>query len=250
MNTAGVADYCCFNGLPRSGAKYKLIASLREHVQMAAFKAEDSVISAALNANANKLTPMQPLDQNMTASALIVSKINADFESKSMSFAGASKCYAKHMKIAQTKAAGVRMHMTLAATRGVDYHIYKAITGPKCKLYNGSRGELGIDLHEQICGDLRQLLIDCATSLTQEELVTFLTFCNGKTSTKCEPYGFRPYAFYMSSDILSAGIKERSNISFAAFTNPPSDATAWYAALPATIKDTIKAVIPTCNEYR
>jgi hypothetical protein len=78
--------------------------------------------------------------------------------------------------------------------------ILKAITGPNAKKYNGSRGEEGIEVHDECGAVLLQLFLDVCVDVGDEKFEELIAFI--ENNNKCSPYGFSNYADFVSSDIL------------------------------------------------
>ena len=186
MNTEEVKAYCEENGLKLSGPKYALRDRLIAHCELASFRAENNLPTAPDGHDSDHN------EENETISDRVIK----DFATNKMSWGDARDMYYEYIKEAKTFSSPERrVEMTLAATRGMDYHLYKAITGPDCKMYNGSRGEIGLELHYEICAELAGLYHTCRDDnlLSDELLQQLLNFCKKENSSKCKPYGFDRY---------------------------------------------------------
>lgn len=161
---------CSENQLPRTGAKYVLKAALIEHAKQAAFRKEGAEAGG------------------------VASEVAAQFAKSSMKFAGARSLFNKLVKKSE-KIGSVteRVDTVLAAAKGMDFHIYTAITGPQAKKYNGGRGELGLEAHQEVADALVGLFCAVAPRLSDSQFDAFMAFIQDPKSTRCEPYGFDCY---------------------------------------------------------
>ena len=182
MNTKECQEHCRFNNLKVSGAKYILRDRLIDHAKLAQFREE------------NNLTTN---DDNVNKEESITSNIIREFASNQLNFSKSVTIFRNHIKSAKkldTKKDGkncyeMRLEMTLAAARGIDFQLLKAITGPDRGNYNGKYDEIGIDFQNEICNEFLQLYNECKNLLTKESLNKFIKFVNAKNSSKCEEYG-------------------------------------------------------------
>ena len=81
----------------------------------------------------------------------------------------------------------------LAAVRGMDYHIFGAITGPQAKKYNGGRGEIGLEMQREVAEQLKEFFIECGAGLGEDAFRRFVDFVGDAKSTRCEPYVLARY---------------------------------------------------------
>lgn len=113
-NTAMLQSYCSEHGIPRSQPKYKLMSALLDHVMQGAMKKE-AKSKGGVEGDTEQL-----------------------FSKASMGFKGGCALFFKLVK-GSVKIANAeeRMDTIVGAVRGMDNQIFKAITGPNCKKYNG-----------------------------------------------------------------------------------------------------------------
>ena len=200
INTEAAKDFCDWNRLPCSGAKYVLRDRLVEHCKLAEFR-EDNNLRVTLHDVTTSIT----INDNADDDTISTTSIIQDFATNKMTYASACKLYRKHIfdaKSSSTQAA--RLKTTIAASRGMDYHLLKAITGKDCKKYNGSRGEEGIELQEEICRDFADLydyIKGRGDKRKDELLAELLDFCQKNDSSKCEAYGFYRYDHFIKNKL-------------------------------------------------
>ena len=198
--TADIAGMCYDNGLPRSGAKYKLVELLLDHVKIGAFK-------AAHGSNDS-----------------LGGRVAAEFAGVKVRFAGARSLYRKHIKNSLKKSCTERLEITLAATRGMDHHIFVAITGKDCGKYNGKYDDVGETMQDEVGLGLKNLLFSCAAKFTPDQLQSLLSFIADKDSTKCEPYGFMDYKYLVFN------------------LWPKKMCSDWFMAFPETVRVAIEQI--------
>jgi len=169
-NTEQLKQICSENGLPRSGAKYKLRQLLLDHVREAVFRKE------------------------CEETGPIGSDIAKQF-AKLSTFGSAKTLFNKLVKSSLKIGSAVeRMDTVLACVRGMDYQIFCAITGPNSKQYNGSRGEAGIHMHAAVAKALADTFVATCSKLEDERFDSFLDFFDDDSSSQCVPYGFDKYS--------------------------------------------------------
>mmetsp|Transcript_10472 Transcript_10472/g.10114 ORF Transcript_10472/g.10114 Transcript_10472/m.10114 type:complete len:338 (-) Transcript_10472:54-1067(-) len=225
LNTHEVRDYCQQCKVPRSGAKFKIISLLINHVEMVALVSSsvravgnvdddgngDSNGDGNDNGNGNHDHHSKYRDITLEFSSLSFARAHTKFckldallkKQTKTKTASASSISQSSSVVEDAKS---RWNTIVAAAKGFDFVIYKAITGPKQKQYNGSRGETGLEANDDVgravCSALINLCLASAqeynktsslvpTTITEmdiEEGVEFIT-----NNTKCEPYGFFNY---------------------------------------------------------
>ena len=176
MNTSQIKEYCELCKVPRSGAKYKILALLRTHVEKASFA-------------------------SCCESGTELGDLTLEFAR--LSFARAHTKFCKLSGGALSKGpADTRWGTIVAAARGFDQVIYTAITGPNRKQYNGSRGETGIEANADVGRAVCEAFVCAAAGMSDVELDAAVSdIINGQT--KCTPYGFDGYAAYMKEGLAA-----------------------------------------------
>ena len=174
--TNDVKSYCAQCKVPRSGAKYKIVALLTEHVEKAGFAAT--------------------CDESSEEGALTL-------EFSQLSFARARTKFNKLAGDLKKSDGGERWTTIVAAALGFDQVIYNVITGPNCKQYNGSRGEAGIEANEEIGLAVGEALVCAAGAMEETELDEALEEVIS-SCTKCEPYGFYNYDCFLKKGAARA----------------------------------------------
>mmetsp|Transcript_22981 Transcript_22981/g.45620 ORF Transcript_22981/g.45620 Transcript_22981/m.45620 type:complete len:446 (-) Transcript_22981:204-1541(-) len=204
---------CEENGLPRSGAKYKLKGLLLAHAKAAGFRHEAAGTGG------------------------VAAGIATQFAKSGLTFARALGLFAKLVK-GSSKLANFRerVETVQAAAKGMDYQIYCAITGPNAKKYNGSRGEAGLEAHADVAKALADVFCACAEAGGFMDggddggggalFAEFMDWVRDPSSTKCAPFGFDEYAKAM--DLAWVAQKQHPG----AWEKLTSDQKAVVGALP------------------
>jgi hypothetical protein len=79
-----------------------------------------------------------------------------------------------------------KISLMQGVSRGFDYHVLKAITGPQARKYNGGSGEAGIDAVNEVAEHLLKFLTAHCHKMSEEELCSAITIAPSST----EGYGF------------------------------------------------------------
>ena len=176
MNTNEIKGYCEHCKVPRSGAKYKILALLLDHVEKASF--------ATCH------------DSGTDSGALTL-------EFAQLSFARAHTKFCKLSAALKKGTADRRWASIVAAARGFDQVIYTAITGPKRKQYNGSSGETGIEANADVGRAVCEAFVMAAAGMSDDVLDAAVSDVI-EGPTKCVPYGFDNYSTYMKEGLAAA----------------------------------------------
>ena len=209
MNTKECQIHCRSNNLKVSGAKYVIRDRLIEHARLAKFREENNITTNdENNLNTNK--------DNVDKDDFIISKIERELASNTLSFAKSVKIFQKHIKNAKKlnvekdgkNCYEMRLKMTLAAARGMDYQVYRAITGPKRFFYNGKHDDKGIEALGEVSNECDKLYEECKDLLTEESLNEFIAFISDEGCSLCEPYGMSYYVEGLAEDHIES-LKKR-----------------------------------------
>jgi hypothetical protein len=123
MTTNFLKGICMECGIPRTGAKYKLMSLIYSHV-------EEGVLRKECDRDGGTR-----------------GRVAKTFAKGALTFKGARALFVKLVKeFGELPDAVERMESVIGAARGMDYHVHAAITGADAKQYNGSRGESGLDM--------------------------------------------------------------------------------------------------------
>lgn len=171
LNTQELKELCKQNGIPRSGAKYEIVANIESHVE--GWRRQEKL---------NKLDRVAANGDLMAATSLILSK-TADFD----------KCTSKAQEIwaqdipKQQELQG-KIDMLLGITQGLNEAIHVVVTGPKASHYNGKYGEGAVDANRWLAGVWLSFMQGNSEEMTAKELEK----CLEKLSIKggAEAYGF------------------------------------------------------------
>jgi len=127
LTTDYLKGICTECGIPRTGAKYKLMALIYSHV-------EEGVLRKECDRDGGTR-----------------GRVAKTFAKGALTFKGARALFVKLVKgFGALPDAVERMESVIGAARGMDYHVHAAITGPEAKQYNGSRGETGLDMQVRL----------------------------------------------------------------------------------------------------
>ena len=206
-NTEAAKELCEENGLPYSGAKWALRERLIAHCKLAEFREENNLcVTIQDGENMTSITLNDNANADDDDDAISTTGISQDFASKKLTYAAARKLYRKHIKDVKAPhiQAAARLKITIAASRGMDNHLLEAITGKDRKKYNGSRGEEGLELQEEICTEFANLYdyIKGSDDKKGDELLAeLLVFCQKENSSKCEAYGFQRYDHFIKNKL-------------------------------------------------
>jgi len=174
LTTEEVKVYCREANLKYGGAKYKLVASLLEHVEEALKREKVDTLQALADEN------------NLSAGAeLLFAKVK--------SFNAACNLFNKHfVKLAkQHPSAGKQLQVMIGLTRGFDSLLLKAITGPDCGQYNGKYDEKGMEGQNKVSEAWRGFLTEQGKTLSDEEWKMAVDFLFKELPTAA--YGFPSY---------------------------------------------------------
>jgi len=186
MNTNEIKALCLQCKVPRSGAKYKIIALLTSHVEKVA------LVSSCGGDQHSKYGVLTLEFSHLTFGKAHTKfcKLDATFKSKM------SK---------EPVDAKERWETMVAAARGFDHVIYEAITGTNRKKYNGSRGEVGIEANADVGGAVCLAFVELCVAyetlmdgnVTKKDIDEGMAFITN--NTKCEPYGFYNYNCFLKN---------------------------------------------------
>jgi len=174
LTTDEVKVYCREAKLKYGGAKYKLVASLLDHVEEALKREKVDALQALAD------------EDDLSAGAeLLFAKVK--------SFNAACNLFDKHFgKLAkQHPTAGEQLQVMIGLTRGFDSLLLKAITGPNCGQYNGKYGERGMDGQNKVSEAWRGFLTEQGKALSDEDWEMAVDFLFKELPTAA--YGFPAY---------------------------------------------------------
>jgi len=174
INTEGLKVFCRASNLKYGGAKYKLVASLLEHVEEALKREKMDTLQALAD------------DQDVSAAAEL-------HFAKVKSFSAACNLFDKHFAKLnkQHPTVAEQLRVMIGLTRGFDSLLLKAITGPSCSQYNGKYGERGMDGQNKVSEAWRGFLTEQGKSLSEEDWKMAVDFLFKELPTAA--YGFPAY---------------------------------------------------------
>jgi len=170
MTADDLRGICDANGLARSGPKYGLINRLRDHVKLA-IKSKEMNVMAEQASEGDEAKKYE----------LSVVKLKS-FK------AGYNACMKLLAKMDRMNNVAKKMEILKGATRGLDRHIFVAITGPRCGFYNGKYDEIGIDANTEITETWMTFMKNHYSDLSVEQFKDTMKFVDG--INLCIPYGF------------------------------------------------------------
>jgi len=181
-NTAQLKDVCIENGIPRSGAKYEIVANITAHVE--GYKRQKEVQQTQSAAKKGDLGASYKLKLSGIKSFDAV--VNA-----------AKKLIAKD--VAKQESIMSKFEVIHGVTCGVDDAILIAVTGPNAGQYNGKWGEGAVDAKDWIASVYLDFFTENAETMTVQEVEHFCTKLAAKHEN--EAYGYDPVLYKVGKKI-------------------------------------------------
>jgi hypothetical protein len=170
-NTTELKEICCENGIPRSGAKYEIVANIQAHVK--GYTEQQKQLEIKKSSASGDLSSSIRLEVLKIKKLEGVYKYCTDFNSKIL---------------AKQSGTSKQLQSLQGLTEGTLDQILNAVTGPRAAHYNGKYGELAMET-STLLGELWLTFLKINhNSLTNKEVENWLTSFSRKH--KSEDFGY------------------------------------------------------------